>query len=457
MMQKRIFLFLILYFITAFTAISQDKIAYSPGIEYKLSSEEEIFLDSLQHRSFLFFLNEINPELGIVRDRTAVWSAASIASTGFAFPSYAAGVERGWISREKAAGLTLTALRFFLNSEQSKDTAATGYKGFYYHFLDMITGKRTWDCELSTIDTGLLIAGIIFARQYFDRGDAEEKEIRDIAAKLIDRLDWNYFTIKSPGEFQNTVSMGWRPEKGFHHMGWRGYNEATLIYIIAAGGNLENPEEAFKAWVNGYEWKTPYPEMSHVVFPPMFGHQYSHMFIDFRGLTDEYMREKDIDYFENSRRATYVQRQYAIDNPCGWKGYDSLTWGLTACDGPGESYNYNGKKFLSYAGRGTSGPDLVYFDDGTIAPTAAAGSIVFAPEIVIPALMNMRKVKNLWGPYGYYDSFNPTLSWVNSDYIGIDQGPIVIMIENFRSGLIWEYFMQDPLIQTGLKKLGFEE
>jgi hypothetical protein len=451
-MKKFIIYQLLLFLITSSLLAQVDQ-----QLEFKLTEEEEVFIDSLQHRSFLFFLNEINPELGIVKDRTAEWTASSIAASGFALPSYAVGAERGWITRSEAADLTLTMLRFFLNSEQSTDTEATGFKGFYYHFLDMSTGKRTWDCELSTIDTALLIAGIIFARQYFNRNDDTESEIREIASKLIDRLDWNYFTITTPGEYENTISMGWIPGKGFHPMGWRGYNEALILYVLAAGGNLNNADAAYQAWLDGYHWKTPYPGLSHVAFPPLFGHQYSHMFIDFRGLKDNYMSKKNIDYFENSRRATYVQRQYAIDNPQSWKGYDSLTWGLTACDGPGEDYNFNGKKFLSYAGRGTSGPDLVFFDDGTIAPTAAAGSIAFAPEIVVPALMNMLEIENLWGPYGFFDSFNPTLDWVNSDYIGIDQGPIVVMIENFRTGLIWNYFMNDSLIQTGLKKLGFEK
>jgi hypothetical protein len=451
-MKKFIIYQLLLFLITSSLLAQVDQ-----QLEFKLTEEEEVFIDSLQHRSFLFFLNEINPELGIVKDRTAEWTASSIAASGFALPSYAVGAERGWITRSEAADLTLTMLRFFLNSEQSADTEATGFKGFYYHFLDMSTGKRTWDCELSTIDTALLIAGIIFARQYFNRNDDTESEIREIASKLIDRLDWNYFTITTPGEYENTISMGWIPGKGFHPMGWRGYNEALILYVLAAGGNLNNADAAYQAWLDGYHWKTPYPGLSHVAFPPLFGHQYSHMFIDFRGLKDNYMSKKNIDYFENSRRATYVQRQYAIDNPQSWKGYDSLTWGLTACDGPGEDYNFNDKKFLSYAGRGTSGPDLVFFDDGTIAPTAAAGSIAFAPKIVVPALMNMLEIENLWGPYGFFDSFNPTLDWVNSDYIGIDQGPIVVMIENFRTGLIWNYFMNDSLIQTGLKKLGFEK
>ncbi|MBU2585675.1 MAG: Tat pathway signal protein [Bacteroidetes bacterium] len=433
---------------------------YSKGkINFKLSIQEQSFLDSLQYYSFRYFLNEINPKLGLVKDRTADWSAASIAAMGFALPIYAIGAERKWVSRNEAVQKTLTMLEFLLNSEQSTDILATGYKGFYYHFLDMNTGRRTWESELSTIDTGLLIAGIIFARQYYNTNDSAEKKIREIATQLINRLDWNFFRMKTNDQYNNSICMGWYPEKGFHHMGWIGYNEAILLYILAAGGNLKNPKESYQAWLNTYDWREPYPGIAHAVFPPMFGHQYSHMFIDFRGLADHYLKEKGIDYFENSRRAAYTQRQYAIDNPKGWVGYDSLCWGITACDGPGESHNYNGKKFLSYAGRGTSGPDLVYLDDGTIAPTATAGSIVFAPEIVIPALMNIHNVyssKGLWSKYGLLDAFNPTLNWFNDQYIGIDQGPIVIMIENFRTGLVWNYFMKDPVIQKGLSTLGFE-
>jgi len=158
--------------------------------------------------------------------------------------------------------------------------------------------------------------------------------------------------------------------------------------------------------------------------------------------------------------ASLAHYNFAVNMDQKWETLGPNAWGLTACDGPGESFNKNGMNFLSYAGRGTSGQELVYFDDGTIAPTAAAGSIVFAPEIVIPTLMNIHEKfskKGLWGPYGFYDSFNPTLNWFNSDYIGIDQGPIILMIENFRTGLVWEYFMKDPVIQKGLKRLGFKK
>ena len=427
-------------------------------INYNLSTEDNDLLDSIQYKAFLYFLNESNPENGLVKDRSAGWAPASIAAIGFALPSYAVGVERGWITREKAAQITLNTLRFFFNSVQSADTNVTGYKGFYYHFLRMNSGTREWNCELSTIDTGLLMMGIIFSRKYYNQVNDIENEIRIIAANLLKRLDWDFFEMPPTGEYANTISMGWTPEKGLHFMGWNGYNEALFLYVLAAGTGMKNVEAAFKTWLASYDWRTPYPNLSHVAFPPLFGHQFSQVFIDFRGLTDSYMKEKGIDYFENSRRATLVQRQYAIENPSNWVGYDSLCWELSACDGPTEKYNYDDKKFLGYAARGTSGPDLTYFDDGTIAPYASISSIIFAPEIVLPTIksFNVKYGKDLWKEFGYVDSFNPTLNWFNKEYIGIDLGPMLLMIENFRTGLIWNYVMKDPIIQNGLNRLGFE-
>lgn len=428
------------------------------GIGYDLTPQEEAFLDTLQRRSFLYFWHESNPKNGLVKDRSTRDSPASIAAVGFALPVWAVGVERGWITRQQAVERTLACLRFFVNSKQSPDSLVTGYRGFYYHFLDMQTGLRTWDCELSTIDTALLLAGVRFAAQYYDGRSALEQEIRALAEHMTLRVDWDWITFPDTARLPNGISMGWKPEQGFNHHVWLGYNEALILFILAAGSTHSNPENAYKTWLSHYEWREPHPELAHVVFPPLFGHQYSHIFVDFRGLVDEYMQEKGIDYFENSRRATLTQRQYAIDNPLGWAGYDSLTWGLTACDGPGPSYNTNGKRFFKYHERGASGPDLIQNDDGTIAPTAAAGCIAFAPEVVVPSLMSMRERygnKGLWGPYGFYDAFNPTLNWFNPDYIGIDQGPIVLMIENFRTGLVWEVCMRDPVIQKGLQRLGF--
>ena len=322
----------------------------------------------------------------------------------------------------------------------------------------MNSGTREWNCELSSIDTGLLMMGIIFARNYYNLDNEVENQIRSLAAILLDRIDWNFMEMPASGKFAYTISMGWSPEKGLHDYGWSGYNEALFLYVLAAGSGMENVEQSYKSWLKSYKWQTPYKGLSHVAFPPLFGHQFSQAFIDYRGIADEYMKEKGIDYFENSRRATYVQRQYAIDNPKGWIGYDSLCWGVTASDGPTEKYNFDDKKFLGYAGRGTSGPDYNYFDDGTIAPYASLSSLPFAPEIVLPTIksINEKYGKKLWGKYGYYDAFNPTAKWFNDDFIGIDEGPMLIMIENFRTGLVWNYVMKDPIIQKGLNKLGYE-
>jgi hypothetical protein len=450
---------LFLFFILA-ACEQQSQVSYTGNgkIAYMISDEDELMLDSIQQKTFLFFLHEHHPEWGIVKDRIKDWAPASIASTGFGLPCFAIGAERGWISRDDAAAITLKTLEFFLNSAQNDTKDATGYKGFYYHFLKMDTGKRDWDCELSSVDTGLLMMGIIFARNYYDRENETEDRIRLLAGKLLGRVEWDFMEMGGSGRFAHTLSMAWTPEKGLHDWGWAGYNEALFLYILAAGSGMTNAERSYDAWLSSYKWQTPYEGLSHVAFPPLFGHQFSQAFIDFRGLADKYMLEKGINYFENSRRATYVQRQYAIDNPQGWIGYDSLCWGITASDGPTEKYNFDDKKFIGYAGRGTSGPDYNYFDDGTIAPYGPLSSLPFAPEIVIPTARNMveKYGDKLWGKYGFYDSFNLTAGWFDDDFIGIDQGPMLMMIENFRTGLVWECVMKDEIIRKGLSRLGFE-
>ncbi|GAB6282733.1 MAG: glucoamylase family protein [Ignavibacterium sp.] len=465
-MKFNFFLFAFLFTSITFAQIEKndnDLKCSNPAktnIEYKLSEDEKIFLDTLQYYSFKYFIEESNYENGLVKDRSTKTSPSSITAVGFGIVSWAIGAEHNWITRKEAAQRTLNTLRFFYNSDQSPNAISTGYKGFYYHFLEMDSGKRWRDCELSNIDTGLLFGGIIFARQYYVQNNSVEKEIRKLAELILNRADWNFFVLPDTGKYGSLLSMGWRPEESSNSRGWDGYNEALIIHIIAAGTNLNNPQKVYKKWLSSYLWDEPYKDFAHVIFPPLFGHQYSHIFIDFRNYFDEYMKEKGIDYFENSRRATYTQQKYAIENPLGWKGYDSLTWGITACDGPGSKYNYDDKKFYDYAGRGSSGPKHILFDDGTIAPTAAGGSIPFAPEITIPTLMNMYKKygsQGLWNKYGLLDAFNPTLNWYNDDYLGIDQGPIVLMIENFRNGFVWKYVMKDPIIQKGLKALGFEK
>lgn len=450
---------LVVFVFVGCKAQQEPKVFKSNGkVDYSLSKEDSQLLDSIQYRSFLFFINEVNPLNGLVKDKTWSDAPSSIASVGFALPSYAVGVERNWIAREKAAQLTLNTLKFFFNSDQNDRPDATGYKGFYYHFLKMDSGQREWNCELSTIDTGILLMGIIFSRNYFNQDNQTENEIRELAGKILGRLDWDFFKMHSSGEYENQISMGWLPDKGLHSMGWSGYNEALFLYILAAGTGMKDVKVAFDSWLSSYDWRTPYTGLSHAAFPPMFGHQFAHTFIDFRGLADKYMRAKGIDYFENSRRATLVQRNYAVDNPHNWIGYDSLCWGISASDGPGDKYNFDDKKFLTYAGRGTSGPDFNYFDDGTIAPYASLASIVFEPELVLNTVkaMNIKYGKKLWGKYGIVDSFNPTVNWFCDTYYGIVEGPLLLMIENFRSGLVWNYVMKDQVIQDGLNKLDFE-
>ncbi|HQU74295.1 MAG TPA: glucoamylase family protein [Calditrichia bacterium] len=427
---------------------------------------DEAFLDSLQYYNFKYFLGELNPENGLVRDRTKSGAPSSIAAVGFAIPVWAIGAEKGWISREEALRYTLAAMNFFWHSPQSgTDPMASGHKGFYYHFLNMETGEREWACELSTIDTAWLIAGMRFAAQYFDRDHADEARVRALADSLTFRIDWDWTTAGSDHRSPGAVFMGWRPENGVGPAAWTGYNEALYLYVLAAGSGYRDARSAYQVWLDHYHWDEPYPEignLEHALFPPLFGHQYSHMFIDFRGIGDAYMREKGIDYFENSRRAVLAQQEYARRNIKGWKGYNELIWGLTACDGPGEKFNFDDKVFRTYSARGTSGEGenfkQTYFDDGTIAPTAPGASVPFAPEVTIPTLRAMYDQyggKGLWGKYGFYDSFNPTLDWIDGDFLGIDQGPIVIMIENYKTGLIWKYCMKDPVIQKGLEILDF--
>ncbi|MCA8951244.1 MAG: Tat pathway signal protein [Planctomycetes bacterium] len=416
-------------------------------------------VDELQRRTFGYFVTHVEPATGLVKDRSTADSPASIAGTGFALPIWAIGAERGWISRARALELTATLLRFLRDAEQSDAATATGYRGLYYHFLDMRTGARVWQCELSTIDTALLLAGIRFARCHYDRDDDAEREVRELADALTARVQWDWLTLPAGGRYEGALSHGWRPESGAIPIGWVGYNEALVLHVLAAGSGHGDAATAYRRWLAHYEWREAFPGLELLAFPPLFGHQYSHMFVDFRGLPDAYMREKGIDYFENSRRAVRAQQRYAIANPGGFVGYGAEIWGLTACDGPGRSHDDAAHRFAGYTARGATGPELGQNDDGTIAPTAAAASIAFEPELAIAAIAAMRDRygdTGLFGPHGFADAFNPTADWIAPDTLAIDQGPIVLMIENWRSDFVWRRTMQDPVIRRGLEVLGFD-
>src|SRR5208282_1245303 len=327
-------------------------------------SDEEL-LDRFQRAAFGYFLEQFNPETGLVADRNRAGAPASIAVVGFALSCYPVAVERGWMARTDAAARALVTLRFLWNSRQSEQPDATGYKGFYYHFLDMKTGKRVWQSELSLIDTTLLLAGVLAASVYFGEDTASENEIRELADALYRRVDWQW---AHGGEA--TARQGWKPSSGFLHYGWDGYNEATILYVLGlASPTRPLQDNSFEAWTATYQWENIY-DYEFLYAGPLFIHQFSHAWIDFAGIRDRFMREKDSDYFENSRRATYVQREYARHNPYGFEGYGKDCWGITANDGPGfQVLRMDGRerRFFSYAARGVPyGPD-----DGTIAPWSA--------------------------------------------------------------------------------------
>ncbi len=424
-------------------------------------------IEELQRRTFLYFWERAD-SLGQIPDRWPTKAFSSVAATGFGLSAYLVGVERGWVGRREAARRVLHTLRTLLTLPQGPaETGMSGYRGFFYHFLDHERGRRYRDVELSSIDSGLLMAGVLSCQTYFDNSDSTETAIRQLADTLYRRVEWDWMLNANL-----RLSMGWRPEKGFIGAEWFGYTEAMILYVLALGSPTHPiPAACWDAWCSTYYWDE-FQGYPHVNFGPLFGHQYSHIWIDFRGIQDRYMREKGIDYFENSRRATLANRAYCLQNPRNFKGYSENVWGLTACDGPMEWAQRYGQqvcvpktweRFRAYHARGAAADYRE--DDGTLAPTAAGGSVPFAPEVCLPALRAMWETyfDSLVGAYGFKDAFNLSFTadgrfpegWFAEDYLGIDQGPIVLMIENYRSGFLWELMKKNPYIRAGLRRAGF--
>jgi hypothetical protein len=435
-------------------------------------NNSEAFLNDIQKRTFAWFWEFSNDQNGLTLDRAPKEDAfASIAAVGFALTAFPVAVERGFLKRNDAVSKTLATLEFFKNSTQSESAENTsGYKGFYYHFLDPNTGQRFRQVELSTIDTALLMGGILFCLEYYDRDTELESRIRELADFLYRRVEWDWAQVRG-----GLISHGWKPESGMLSHDYNGYSEAMLLYVLALGSPTHPArEDSWHSFVKTCQWNTFYGQ-PHVNFTPLFGHQYSHIWMDFRGIQDDYIKGQGIDWFENSRRATYAQRAYAMDNPMQWADYGENVWGLTACDGPVNiEMEFNGEKrrFWTYTARGASAVSIR--DDGTLAPTAAASSVAFAPEIVIPCLRNMiqRYGNPLYNKYGFVDAFNPSFQfktvplrhgqlvegkgWFDREHLGIDQGPVLLMIENHRSGFVWEVMKRSAYIRKGLERAGFE-
>ena len=437
---------------------------------------DEALLDELEARTFRFFWDTAHPATGLVPDR---WPAnprmASVAAVGFGLTAYLVGAERGLVTRAQAAERVRMTLAFLANAPQGDaETGMAGYRGFYYHFLDMASGTRfTPHVELSTIDTALLMAGVLAAQSYFQADDPQEARIRALAETLYSRVDWAWAQQRG-----GLICMGWEPGRGFERfIDYHGYDEAMLLYLLALGSPTHPARaDSWAAFCAGYPrtWGT-FMGQTHLGGAPLFWHQYSHVWVDFRGIQDEFMRTQGLDYFENSRRATLSQRAYAAANPAGWNDYGADVWGLSACDGPGDAratdHRGQSRQFHGYMARGAGLADTR--DDGTIAPTAAASSLPFAPKEVLACLRTMRQRfgTHIYGRYGFLDSFNtswrdertrptdgrfvPGFGWVDTDYLGIDQGPIVAMIANHRHDLVWRTMRGNPHLKRGLKRAGF--
>ena len=429
-------------------------------------------LADLHRRTFRFFWDTTKAENGLAPDNWPRPDFCSIAATGFALTAYCIGVKSGYVSRADAVRRTLVTLRTFWNGPQGPDRAGMmGHKGFFYHFLDMDSGLRFRDTELSSIDTCLFVLGALTAAAFFDGPDADEAEIRKLGVALYERIDWTFMARDN-----GLISMGWAPEAanaeghdagGLILRSWDRYNEGMMVTLLALGSpDHPSPAHGWTSWMQTVDgtWGPNFGKI-HLGFSPMFGHQYSHVWFDFRGVADDYMRRHGSDYFTNSRLATEAQRNYAIQNPGGFRDYGAKVWGLTACRGPAEiaaRLNGHDVQFHEYGARGPQTGDGESVDDGTLAPTAVCGSIAFAPEICIPAIhaLRTRYGADIYGAYGFFDSFNPSFpagqasrtghaapkaGWVANEYLAIDQGPILAMLENYRSNFVWDLFNRSPL------------
>lgn len=391
--------------------------------------DDAAFAEDLSKRAFLYFREQSDPKTGLTADRagadgSARGGVASVAATGFGLSALCAGAERGWISPGEARGRAKAALRFLLRSAPQEH-------GFFYHFLDMKTGARAWKSEVSTIDTALLLAGALTAKQCF----AGDPEIGPLATALYERVDFPWMLKGDPA----LLSMGWKPESGFIAARWDTYSEHMILDLLAIGSPTHPiPAETWDRWSRR---RVSYSTYSYIAGDkPLFIHQYSHAYVDFRGRRDG----QGVDYFENSVLATKAQRQFFIDLAAEFPSYSKDVWGLTASDSA-----------RGYTAWGAPPRDASI--DGTVVPCAAGGSLMFTPG---ESLASLREMKRRWGAkiygrYGFADAFNPATGWTGPDVLGIDQGIILLSAENMRGGRIWSWFMKNPEIGAAMSKAGF--
>ena len=399
-----------------------------------VSAEDEALLEDLSKRSFLFFWEQADRSTGIVRDRSRTdgtpvegggRNVGSIAAVGFGLSGLCIAAERQWIPRAEAIARARSTLRFFAERQEHQ-------RGWFYHFIDLATGKREWNSELSSIDTALLLAGVLTARQCF----AGDPEIPRLADAIYRRVDFEWMLAGD----RLLLSHGWKPESGFLTGRWDRYCELMILYLLAIGSPAQAiPAESWHAWRRPV---TTFEGRSYVGGPdPLFVHQYSHAWVDFRG-----WREREsprTDWWENSVTATRVHKAFCLRLAREFPGYTDNVWGITASD--------SRKGYVAWGG-----PPRHAAIDGSVVPCAAAGSLMLAPDITVPALREMRRRfgDRIYGRYGFADAFHPTDGWVNQDVIGIDLGITLLSAENLRTGRVWRWFMQNAEIPSAMERAG---
>ena len=396
------------------------------GRQERISRADEQFLEGLERTTFRFFDECAHPQTGLVKDRTRAdgndeREIASIAATGFGLTALCIAAQRGWLSPEQAHDRALRTLKYLWSSLPQEH-------GFFFHFVNWRTGERLWKCELSSIDTALLLAGVLLCRGYF-----ADPEIRSLAKALYDRVDWQWMADGSA-----ILRMGWKPESGFLDSSWNAYTEHMLLYLLAIGADQHAlSPNSWRAWSRPEVEYGGYRYVS--VEAPLFIHQFSHAWFDFRGVHDEFL-----DYFENSVTATRAHRQFCIDLHREFPQFGEELWGITSSDSV--------RGYVGWGGPPRQGPL-----DGTLVPCAAAGSLPFLPGESLRCLRNMRQRfgKRAWRRYGFVDAFNPATGWYNPDVIGIDEGITLLMAENLRSGFVWRTFMLNPEARRAMRLAGF--
>jgi hypothetical protein len=398
-----------------------------------LSAGDDAFLEDLEHRAFQYFWEQANPRTGLVLDRTRTDGApadenhrgiGSIAATGFGLTALCVAAERRWVPPDAAHERARNTLHFFAEE-------ALQEHGWFYHWLDVITGERKWQSEVSSIDTALLIAGALTVRQCFH----EDPEIVRLATKIYERIDFPWMLNGHP----TLLSMGWHPESGFIKSRWDDYSEHPILYLLAIG----SPTHPIKpdSW---YAWKrnwNHYDGYTYLGKTPLFTYQYPHAWVDFRHRRE--VKGEHIDYFENSVKATLAHRLFCIDLAPEFPAYGPNLWGISASDSV--------KGYVAWGG-----PPRHQAIDGTLVPYAAAGSLMFVTRLALAALRTMRERygEQIYGRYGFADAFNPNTGWVDRDVIGIDLGISLLGDENARSQDIWLWFMHNMEIRKALRLVG---